>query len=211
METHDKMPAVYVIMLIGILLILPSFVPVERQYGAADRPVSWVVQLNSFIIINGSSNVNTFGCGASGPFKSDPLYGYTAKDGKTVEMKGAISIPITEFDCRNRMLDKDLQKTLKAREFPEMTIRFVSMDRMPFADAKEDTLDGLVSIKLAGQCKQFKLRYIFTKTPSGFKLRGRRSFSFADFNLSPPKKAAGLIKVNDDFDVAFTLFLHNVN
>lgn len=211
MDTHHKIAAVNFI-LMGMFMLLPSFVPAAGEYVIIpNKPVSWMVLPNSFITISGSSNINTFGCGASGSFKSETLHGSTARDGKTVDMKGAISIAINEFDCKSRMLNKDLRKTLKAKEFPEMVIRFVSLEHMPSAEAGEDVVNGRVIIELAGQRKLFNLSYTFTKTPSGFKLQGGRSFSFADFNLSPPKKIAGLVKVKDDFDVAFTLLLHNVN
>lgn len=182
---------------------MPVVTPHERH----SSDIHWTVLPNSLVTINGSSNINTFGCEASGFFKADALQGNLAKDGKSVDMKGAITIDISQFDCQNRMLNNDLRKTLKADEYPKMTIRFVFLERMPLCDGGEDFITGKVIIELAGQRKPFYLRYAFSKTNSGYKLQGSRAFSFADFNLSPPKKVGGLVKVKDDFDVAFTLLL----
>lgn len=197
--------------IIGFVMVglLSSFNHAISQHHAHSGDVSWAVLPTSFITINGSSNVNTFGCEAKGLFKAETLHGTTAQDGKGIKMTGTISIAINQFDCNNRMLTSDLRKTLKAEEYPQMNIRFLSLERMPFCNGGEDFVTGMVIIELAGKRKPFNLRYSFIKTSSGYRLQGSRAFSFADFDLSPPKKIGGLVKVKDDFDVAFTLLLDN--
>ena len=191
--------------------VLGSFNYATPQRHGLGGEVNWAVLPNSYISINGRSNVNTFGCEATGLFQAETLHGTIAQDGKSIKMTGSITLAINQFDCNNRMLTNDLRKTLKADEYPQMSIRFRSLERMPFCNGGEDFLSGMVIIELAGKRKPFNLRYSFTKTGSGYKLQGSRTFSFADFDLSPPKKIGGLVKVNDDFDVAFTLLLDNIN
>ncbi len=197
--------------LIGALCIFGSFTYTGSSLHGSRSEFRWTVLPNSSITISGSSNINRFGCEAGGVYRAEPLLGSLAKDGKTVDMQGAISIAVDQFDCRHRMLNNDLRKTLKADEYPHMTIRFVSLERMPLYESGQDFISGKVLIELAGQRKTFVLRYSFSKTPSGCKLEGSRAFSFADFNLSPPSKVGGMIKVKDDFDVAFTLQLNTCN
>lgn len=194
---------------IGALCALASFKYADPRYEHATHALHWTILPNSFITINGSSNINTFGCEASGTFQAEPLRGVISKDGVSVDMKGAIRIDINQFDCNHRMLTADLRKTLKAEIYPQMTIRFLSLERMPLCDGGTDFIMGRVIIELAGQHKPFNIRYSFSETGSGYKLQGSRAFSFADFDLAPPKKVGGLVKVNDDFDVAFTLLLNN--
>lgn len=194
---------------IGVLCAFVSFKGPNLRHEHSASELHWTVLPNSFITISGSSNINTFGCEASGAFQAEPLRGMVAKDGVSVDMKGAIRIAIGQFDCNHRMLTADLRKTLKAEAYPEMAIRFVSLERMPVCDGGTDYLTGKVIIELAGQRKPFNIRYSFSKTSSGYRLEGRRAFSFADFDLRPPKKAGGIVKVKDDFDVSFTLLLRN--
>lgn len=175
------------------------------------KEVKWNILNNSSISIRGSSNINTFTCQTNGAFKAETLRGLVTKSNKTVEMAGAITVPIEQFDCKNRMLNTDLRKTLKADTYPEMKIQFLSLERMPIPNEGEDYVSGYVIIELAGKKKKFHLRYAFSEIPNGLILSGSRSFSFADFELSPPKKVGGLIKVRDDFDVGFTLVLSKVN
>lgn len=210
MKTRHHFRTYRLLFWIGLLGTLVSFKHAKTQHEATAPTVHWAVLPNSSITINGSSNVNTFGCSASGTFKAEPLTGVIAKNGKSIDMDGTIRIRIDQFDCKQRMLTADLRKTLKAGQYPEMAIHFLSLDRMPLYDGGQDFITGKVIIELAGQRRPFTLRYAFTKTNQGYKLEGSRSFSFADFNLAPPQKIGGLVKVKDDFDVGFTLLLDNI-
>ena len=118
---------------------------------------------------------------------------------------------ILSFNCHSSMITKDLRKTLKADEYPMMTIRFISLQFMPRLQNKIELIKGWVEVQLAGVVKRFELSYSFLQTGSAdIQLNGGRSFRFSDFKLSPPRKFAGLIKIKDDFDVHFQLTLRTV-
>jgi len=195
----------------GLVFLLGSFSYPVFPLNPYGNGIKWTIMPNSFLTINGSSNVNRFGCETDGAFQAETLWGTPSQQGKTIHMEGAVTVAINQFDCNNKMLTNDLRKTLKAKEYPEMVIRFVSLERMPVSDGKEDFVSGKVTIELAGQQKPFELMYSFIKTTSGYKLQGGRTFSFTDFDLSPPKKIGGLIKVKDHFEVTFTLLLLEAN
>ena len=72
----------------------------------------------------------------------------------------------------------------------------------------KDLLKGWVELEMAGTSRRFEVCYSFIKTAGGIiELNGVRCFNFADFNLVPPKKLGGIIKVRDKFDVDFKLLL----
>lgn len=191
------------------LLTLASFTYPEANSGAwFDGTFRWTVQNSSSLSIKGSSNVNTFGCSSSGNFQSETIHGRVHQN-KSVILKGAVTININSFDCNNRMLTNDLRKTLKANEFPNMKIHFVNLERVPLTHDDQDFVGGDVYIELAGERKRFYLRYSLTRTADGLTLSGSRAFSFSDFNLSPPQKVGGMIKVKDDFDVSFKLVIQH--
>jgi hypothetical protein len=127
---------------------------------------------------------------------------------KAVTLRGAIRMNILSFDCHNNMIRKDLRKTLKADEYPTMTIRFLTLKTMPLLSAKAEQVTGWVEVELAGVKKRFELNYSFRETSVGImRLNGGRKFNFSDFKLAPPEKFAGLIKIKDEFDVNFMLIL----
>ncbi|HLW50308.1 MAG TPA: YceI family protein [Sphingobacteriaceae bacterium] len=194
-------------------LTLILLVMLFSSFGTGQTRMTWRIHPSSSIKIHGSSNVNTFGCTATGTFQSLPIaceYKNTKANMQAI-MQGSVTVEIRSFDCKNRLLDNDLRKTLKADDFPLMTIQFLELERLPDVDSEVDFLSGKVQIDLAGKQRQFYLRYAFNKTPNGYLLKGSRAFTFADFDLTPPKKVGGLIRVNDDFDVGFTLVLIDVD
>jgi len=188
-----------------LLLSLPVF-PSIGQSSSNAANAHWKVLPSSYIEIKGKSNVNTFGCSSKGPFKTTPLE-FSQHKGGAILLKGAITLDVNALDCNNKMLNHDLRRTLKASEYPAFTIRFLSLDRMPQPESSVDFVSGKVEIELAGKKRIVELRYAFTKTSNGLKLEGSRDFCFHDFNLTPPQKVGGLIKVKDQFDVAFGLTL----
>jgi hypothetical protein len=113
-----------------------------------------------------------------------------------------------KFDCHNKLITKNLHKTLQADEHPQLIIRFLSLERIPVFAGNTDLVKGWVSIELAGMSKNFEILYSFTKPgPSMILMNGGRTFYFSDFRLKPPRKLAGIIRIKDEFAVNFQLVL----
>lgn len=194
-------------------LLLTLVILTSTSATLPTQVMTWQIQPNSTITIHGSSNINKFGCDIKGGFRSQPLQSRHDQHSKTsmkATLKGLITVDIQHFDCRNRLITNDLRKTLKADQYPTMTIHFLELERLPDVDSDVDFLSGKVLIVLAGQQRQFYLRFAFNKTAEGYLLEGGRAFTFSDFDLTPPAKAGGLIKVKDEFDVGFKLVLHTI-
>ncbi|GEO11565.1 YceI family protein [Segetibacter aerophilus] len=197
-----------------MILLLPLFAIAEsNDKGMKKQPAKWAVQKSSTLRIQGLSNVNNFGCDITGYYQPDTLICFEENPlNKTVPLKGALEIDVFNFDCHNKRLTSDLRKTLKAKEYPKLVIRFLSLERNPVMRNSKDVLKGTVQVELAGSSKCFDIFYTFEKTETSFiKLNGNQNFSFADFKLSPPSKLAGLVKVKDRFVVDFNLLLQPVN
>ena len=199
-----------------LLFIATTFAFTPGFYNPKDtrktKLIKWAVQKSSTIRIEGSTNVNKFGCDVIGYYRPDTISCSEENVvSKLVILNGDLQIDISKFDCHNRMLTGDLRKTLKAKEYPELVTRFLSLEHSPAIHNNKDVLRGWVEIELAGISRRFEVCYTFTRTESSLiQLNGNRSFSFADFKLTPPKKFAGLIKVKDKFNVDFNLLLDPV-
>jgi len=205
---HLRYYFAFVLLLIGG--IHPAF-SLPKGKAAKKEVTKWAIQKSSTLRIEGSSNVNTFGCDVQDYYQTDTICVQENVTNKNVSFKGAIEIDIMSFDCHNKMLTSDLRKTLKVNEHPQLIIRFLSLDRLPVISNNKDFLKGLVEIDLGGVCRRFEICYTFTKAGSAqIELKGNRLFSFADFNLKAPRKLAGLVKVKDKFNVDFTLILNPV-
>jgi hypothetical protein len=194
-----------------LVAFTPRFYTPKDSYGKV-KIVKWAVQKSSTIRIEGSTNINDFGCDITGYYQPDTIYcSEENAASKQVTLNGDLKVDILKFDCHSRMLTGDLRKTLKVDEYPTLFIRFLSLERAPVIENSKDFLRGSVEVELAGSTRRFEIDYSFIRTgTSSIQLRGQRNFSFADFKLVPPKKFGGLIKVNDKFNVDFNLLLNPV-
>jgi hypothetical protein len=131
-------------------------------------------------------------------------------EGKTRRLRFkqcTIHIDVGQIDCRHRFITSDLRKTLKYPEFEYMKIHFVSLDD-PFPITASQRIRGVVDIELAGSTKRIDLWFDVSHQASGklLHLSGQKELLFSDFKLEPPKKLAGMIKINEELKVNVDLF-----
>ena len=185
------------------ILSLYAALGAYRLYPAKSR---WLVQRTSTIRIAGSTNVNSFCCHVNEYTGPDTII---LNAGETL---GSLAIDIEDFNCNNRIMTGEFKSTLKYKQYPQLKIVFVSLEKMPAFTATPETVKGWVEVGLAGACRKFEISYSTCRTEDGnVDLIGSRTFNFSDFGLTPPRKMGGLIRVNDRLDVQFTLHLRQIN
>ena len=163
----------------------------------------WVVLKDCSVKVNGTTNVNKFSCSIPEYTQPDTI---SLRSGNTagLSMSGQLALPVLNFDCNNQMMTNDLRKTLKAKEFPKLYIRFLSMEKYPDLKAEAELITGIVTIELAGVVKKVKVNYrITTDAQEVIHLVGKQTVNFSDFNLKPPKRLAGMVRANDLLNVEF--------
>ena len=167
---------------------------------------AWVIEKNSSLIIEGSSNINEFTCDVKQYMNQDTLVFFTDEKGKRlVFQRSALSVEVSQFDCHHKFITADLRKTLKYQQYPNLKIHFISMED-PTAVNQGHTVKGIVDIELAGVVRRMELVYTVSNQHDKFiDLTGSRQMHFSDFKLEPPKKMAGLIKINQDILVKVQL------
>lgn len=201
----------------NILLITPLFV-VLTAFITPLHPVpvaetrKWVVNENSSLSVNGTTNINKFTCDIPTYGQTDTLTIVKGKADKGIALTGNIALKVARFDCHNSMMTHDLRKTLKEPQFPVLHIAFLSLSRMPVLGTQPDIITGLVDIEIAGVSKHFEVNYqISMDAQKNIHLLGTRDINFSDFNLIPPRKLGGMIKTNDKLSVAFHLKIKALN
>lgn len=185
------------------LFCLVSFRPRENHLPA---PPAWVVESGSMLNIEGSSNVNQFTCNMLQYLQADTLR--WVRDDKARKLwfrNSAVNIDVAQFDCHHKFITADLRKTLKANKYPYLRIHFLSMDDLTWVQEGQ-LVRGQVNIELAGVQKRFDMEYmVIHEQGNRFRLRGSRQMHFNDFNLEPPSKLAGLIRIDQQIKVNFEL------
>ena len=196
--------------LITTVILLTGFNGIRKDPGK--RLVHWVVQQSSTLQITGKTNLASFGCAIKGYHQKDTItYLETLNTTGSVALKGSLHIPVNDFDCNNKGLTKDLRKTLKSVAHPDVVIDFISLERLPVFSTTVDKMNGSIGVTIAGVKKRFIVEYTIRRMNGSIHLNGSRNFSFAEFNLVPPQKLAGMIKVKDMFLVDFRLVLQPVS
>ena len=172
----------------------------------------WVVEKNSTLRITGRTNVNRWSCMVGEYADPDTIcFAKPCVGVKGVALTGQIRLPIDGFDCNNRMMTGEFRKALHDQQYPELSISFLSLDRMPEPCAVTQSLKGWVEIGLSGVTRRFEIDYSSLMVDGGaIVLQGSRSLAFSDFGLIPPTKMGGLVRVKDALDVHFTLCLRRL-
>lgn len=167
----------------------------------------FIVQPTSKLTIDGKTNVNAFQCATARYVGKDTLVLVEGSRRKPYFQKGFVGLDAASFDCGMPVMTHDFSKTIKATQFPQISIEFISFERIPVYTS-QDKFKGKMKISLAGVTKTFQMDCTIDPKETGvIHLKGGRSFTFSDFELEAPKKMMGLIKVEDELMVNFHLVL----
>lgn len=161
-------------------------------------------ECTNYILIQGSSNINQFEFINYEP-KVNPLE-ITLQDNDPYQN---IQIPVDKFQGPNHRMRNDFLNMVNASEYP-----FIKIDIEPRNKADFDEVTGLTNfrtkISIAGNTKTFIVPcQINFCDDSEMMLEGDLELELSDFEIEPPKKLLGTIKVNDEVFITFA-FKYNL-
>jgi hypothetical protein len=195
-----------------LLLVTISSFTMKNNAKTYTGVKTWVVSQNSSLSVNGSTNVNKFTCVIPACDQQDTLTLTASTADQSVALTGRIRLPVSSFDCHITAMTRQLRETLKAKQFPALYIRFISLSRLPGMASAAAHITGLVNIEIAGVSKRFEVSYQLSQDAlQVIHLQGTRTVNFSDFNLVPPTKLGGMIKTRDALSVDFQLNMKGLN
>jgi len=161
------------------------------------KPISFFPDPNIIIInaikieILGNSTVGKYKCNCPHTFQDTIFLNSTTKN----DLKSEIST--NDFDCGNRIMNKDLKTTIKVTKFPKSTVLIT--------DIKPSGTNYKCSLKLKITDKTLSYSNLELKNTKEF-LEGNVAVKFSDLALEPPTKMGGVIKVKNEFVIHFILY-----
>lgn len=187
------------IILTGSTAIAP---PSKKHYRIED---------GSKLYLKGTSNVNSFTCDCEESYQRQTVD--VERNGGCAKFSNAdLYLKSKNFDCHNRKIDADMQKALKADQYPNIKITLCET----WQNAK----------CLEGQCKdwfdvQAKVKITITNVtkeetipakakaigPNRFQLQGKKALQMSAYGVIPPEAMFGMIKVNDWITFNFDLIV----
>ena len=192
--------------LLSTLLSLLAFTPAMRN-DYTDLSLVF----SSSISISGKSNISPFSCKASTFDKHDTLYVRYMKEDNIYKLENAfLEIDLNGFDCGNPLVDKDFAKLLQKDKYPMLKIY---LKRITLNKIKAGNLSGKADfeIEIAGINKRYEAKFNSSITKGIRLVEGKLELSISDFNLTPPRKLLGLIKVSEEILIEFRYHIQKTN
>jgi hypothetical protein len=168
-----------------------------------------IVQSTSTLDIEGTTNITAYKCSIRTYVGHDTLVLHEGgKNIRPVFVRGAVALDASSFNCGMAVMTSDFQKAIKSKQHPAIVIDFISFERMPSYKSEPELFKGILNISLGGVTKLFEVNCSIHASPSGIiSLAGSREFIFSDFELTPPTRMLGAVKVNETLKVSFNLKL----
>lgn len=168
-----------------------------------------IVQSSSTLHINGTTNINSYECAIAKYTGKDTLVLHEGgRNIRPVFVKGAVALDASSCDCGIPLMTSDFRKAINSKEYPQIVIDFISFERMPVYGKVPDQFKGILKISLAGVTKVFEVNCSINTTSAGIvHLIGSREFNFSDFEITPPTRMLGAVRVNESLTVSFHLQL----
>ena len=178
-----------------LLMVMIFLVPEEKSLTVAVSP-------NSSLIIRGESNINRFQCSYDVSQFSDSFeISFTADKTKLQFSNAQLNLKNVFFNCGHKAINKDFHKLLKTDEYPSIKLELLSAEGAP----ESSILNAKLNITISGISKVYELPVEVDKTQHGVMVCGKLPIDINDFNLTPPKKLLGIIKVSNVIDIEFNL------
>ncbi|MFN3556082.1 MAG: YceI family protein [Bacteroidales bacterium] len=170
----------------------------------------WNVTSKSSLEIQGTTNVNSFGCLSVYENSADMIHERWDPCSEKWEIFGSIYLGVAQFDCNNRIMNNDFRNTLNYERYPEIKVEFLNLKEV-VSRGRQRKAEGWVEVTMAGSVHRYFIQSdLFFIDDRYSVLRGSHVFKFSDFGLVPPQKGFGMVRVNDEITVSFELIMEQV-
>ena len=182
-----------------VYLIVISPVFFGNFFSNTHYPKKISEECQGYINVKGRTNINQF------EFTTQ-LDKQTFVRSNDETKKIFISIPVKNFKTDKRLMYREFLSLIEAEKHPNILLSFTA----PKASKciQDQIVNIPVDIDMAGSRRTYKIPMLYSKCEKNqYTLFGFQPIKLTDFNLVPPQKASGLIKVDNtlfiDFSVVF--------
>lgn len=156
--------------------------------------------------ISVETNVEGFTCDYANQI-NDTLDATLTRTGEKYDLQcKPFNIPIKLIDCHSPMMNSDLQEMLNAGTYPSILISTNNflLDRNLIKGGS-----GTLTINMGGKDKQYKVCLRSFRRSNDLMVSGRLTIDLNDYQITPPVKFFGLVKVSSviaiDFNILFRI------
>lgn len=183
------------------LLILALLVTVLR---AAGQEYHIYINPDSKVVVYGSTNVNRF------TFKFTEIISiekpvHVSKVNGILKLSDCnIDLKVKAFDSGNGLMNKDFRTMMREEENPFITVELLSIT--PNWNADGSWIEGKVDIEV--EINEIKKKYTVKckiENPGSLLIYGQQRMLLTDFDLVPPTRMMGMVKVSEVVELNLAL------
>ena len=210
---------------------LIAIVMISVAAGASPSATTLIPGVTSRLILEGSSNVTDWRCtGTSleGEMSvAAPLDKINAvidriedgniavwmanpAEGRFAQPRFRMRIPIANFRCGNRVMERDMSQALKADRHPVIDFEFTELRGNVNHDLDAQNYQAKIAgqLMLAGASREVEVLVRAERiAPDQFRIRAELPVRMTDFGIRPPVALFGMVKAKDELLVRFDLTL----
>ncbi len=180
-----------------ILVVAMGFSDPEREMRVS-------VASDSEVVISGTTNINSFNCRYNLQQLELPIrMVYDEQDDRILFQNAKLELANDCFDCGGKMINKDFRELLKTESHPQVELRLLYVEP-PKQETKE--IEVGMEIIIAGVARRYET-YLKCEDQKEICVNGTLELRLSDFGLEPPRKALGMIKVDNDIKVNVSLVI----
>ncbi len=157
----------------------------------------------SEMVIEGQTNINKFNCTYNDNLMRDPLVVEAHGTAKGLYLKNAeLDIAVNNFDCLIPMMTRDMKELLQHEENPYIKVKVdhLTMDN--------EIIMAKTQIYIAGINRHYQFPLLTDDSHHKWTFcTGFKYINIRDYNLKPPVKLLGAVRVKEHIGIRFNLKL----
>lgn len=168
------------------------------------REVGMMVLPQGHISIRVNTNVNHFFCSLEGQEFQNNLPVKIREKGDSLLFEDFhLPLKVIAFDCGPRLRTKEFRTLLEHEKHPWIKLSILELH----IDSQHQRKQALISIGIHGKKITRRVHLDWTGDHHLDNIKGECDLLLSDFDIAPPVKAMGLIKVRNEIRISFDLQL----
>lgn len=170
----------------------------------------------SRLFLEGKSNVNEFTCNCEQEF-IPMVADFSLDSGSNIAdfLEMRLKVSAQKLDCGNKMMNKDLQKTLQVEQHPFIEIMLhkvhLNATKKPLNQYWTHYL-AETELKMAGNSCAFKIPVMARRVGAQiYQFKSFYEIELSEFGIEAPTALLGAVKVKDIFIIHFDLYVEVQN
>lgn len=175
--------------------------------------IEYKILPKSILEVNGKTNINSFCCTSNERFQTQKTnFKFQEQNSSFNFHDTKFDISIKKLDCGKKKINKDLNKALKVDDYPNISILLKELINIDCKDVStcEEWIDyeAITDITITCETKTIIIPIMVKKMDNeSFRVTGGTSLMLCDFDVKAPTALLGLIKVKDEIDFNFDLYI----